>query len=125
MENIGLEWMIAAGMKPDEIDRLLTKERNAKEICDLYEQKMGYNPLPWTKLARLKRFLVTKTPEEIQTFAAWSRKDYSTFTPAKARQFPDMVIDLWPQAFLTKIEPESTYDLMKKRMEAMQNVNET
>ena len=124
-DNAGIDWMIAAGMKNEEIEKMLAKERHEKEITDLYEKKMGYNPLPWAKLEPLKRFLVTKTPEEIETFAAWSRKDFSTFTPAKARMFPEMVRDLWPQAFLEKIEPESTYDLMKKRMERMQNGNQT
>jgi hypothetical protein len=61
---------------------------------------MGYSPLAWSgRLDRLRKFLLTKSTDEIRTFAAWSRKEFSTFTPAKARQFPDMVIDLWPQAF--------------------------
>jgi hypothetical protein len=54
---------------------------------------------------RLKKFLLTKTPEEIKVFATWSRASYSTFTPAKARLNPEAVIDLWPQAFPVKEAP--------------------
>jgi hypothetical protein len=63
---------------------------------------MGYNPLPWWSnrdLLALLKFLLTKSPEEVKTFAAWSRRQYSTFDPAKARQYPRRVIEFWPQAF--------------------------
>lgn len=103
-EGSGIEWMIAAGISDEEINKVLEKEKLQKEIIDCYEKSMGYNPLPWNKMERLLKFLVTKTPEQIKQFASWSRKEFSTFTPAKARQFPDMVIDLWPQAFPVKEE---------------------
>jgi len=99
-KDLPLDWLIQAGVSSEEIASLNEKERHSKEITDLYEKVMGYSPLNWSgRLDRLRRFLLTKTPDEIKTFAAWSRKEFSTFTPAKARQFPDMVIDLWPQAF--------------------------
>ena len=95
-----LEWMIAGGASEEEIAILLENEKKVKLICDTYEQSMGYNPLPWSKMDRLKKFLLTKTVEEIQAFAAWSLGKYSGLSPTKARQNPDMVIDLWPQAFI-------------------------
>ena len=121
MESNDLEWMIAGGVSTDEIERILEKEKRAKEICDCYEKSMGYNPLPWSKMERLKRFLLTKSTDEIKQFAAWSRKDYSTFTPAKARQYPDMVIDLFPQAFLTEVKQPSMYDILAKQIEEERN----
>jgi hypothetical protein len=95
-----LDWMIAAGVSSEEIEKVLEGERLSKEITDLWEKSMGYNPLTWSKLERLRKFLITKTPEEIKAFAKWSRREYSTFAPARALQSPDKVIELWPQAFL-------------------------
>ena len=119
MESI--EWMIAAGVSKEEIEKVLEKERRAKEVCDCYEKNMGYNPLPWGKLERLKRFLMTKTTDEIKTFATWSKGKFSAFTPAKARLYPDMVIDLFPQAFLTEVKPPSMYDILAKQIEEERN----
>lgn len=116
-----IEWMIAAGVSSEKIADLASKERRSKEITDCYEKEMGYNSLPWAKMGRLQKFLLTKTPDEIKQFAAWSRKDYSTFTPAKARQYPDMVIDLFPQAFLTEVKPPSMYDILAKQIEEERN----
>jgi hypothetical protein len=112
--NTGIDWMIAAGIPKEEMEKVLEQEKHAKEITDCYEKAMGYNPLPWAKLEPLKRFLLTKTPEEIKQFAAWSRKEYSTFTPAKARQYPEMVRDLWPQAF----QVEETHEDIQSKVAA-------
>jgi hypothetical protein len=112
-----LDWMIVAGVSSEEIEKTLVKERLSKEITDCWEKSMGYNPLTWSKLERLKRFLITKTPEEIETFAKWSRREYSTFTPAKACQFPDKVIELWPQAFLE----ETHNNKAEERLERLKN----
>jgi hypothetical protein len=102
--DTSLDWMIAAGIPAEEMEQIMEKEKRAKEITDCYEKAMGYNPLPWNKLEPLKRFLLTKSPAEIKQFAAWSRREYSTFTPAKARLYPEMVRDLFPQAFLAQDE---------------------
>jgi hypothetical protein len=98
-EGSGIDWMLAANIPPEEVARLLAEEKRIDEVTSYYEKSMGYNPLQWGKLERLKKFLMKQTLEDIQTFAKWSRREYSTFTPPKARLFPDMVIDLWPQAF--------------------------
>jgi len=120
MESNNIEWMIVGGVSNDEIEKVLEKEKRAKEVCDCYEKSMGYNPLPWNKLERLKRFLLTKTTDEIKTFAVWSRREYSTFTPAKARQYPEMVVDLWPQAF-PEVVTELRGDSVHSAVEAFMN----
>ena len=96
-----LEFLIAAGASKEEIEKLLKAERHEKEITECYETEMGYNPLPWGKLDHLKKFLLRKTTDEIETFAKWCKRPYSAFGPEKARLYPDMVIDLWPLAFAT------------------------
>jgi len=116
-----IEWMIAAGVSSEKIADLTAKERHSKEITDCYEKEMGYNNLPWGKLERLKKFLMTKTPDEIKQFAIWSKGKFSAFTPAKARLYPDMVIDLFPQAFLTEVKPPSMYDILAKQIEEERN----
>lgn len=96
----GLDWLIAAGVNSEEIIRLADNEQRESELLDHYEREMGYNPLTWSgSLERLRRFLLTKTPEEISTFAAWSKREYSPLSPTQARRNPDLVIDCWPQAF--------------------------
>jgi hypothetical protein len=112
-----IDWLIAANVSQAEIERILEKEKRAKEVCDCYEKSMGYNPLPWGKLESLKKFLMTKSTDEIKQFAYWSRKEFSTFTPAKARQYPEMVKDLWPQAFPTehKIDVTGAVDAFLNR----------
>lgn len=101
MQNAGIDWLVAAGVSADELNETLERERLEESVASLYESAMGYNPLPWHSerdLEKLLKFLVTKPPEEIQRFAAWSRRPYSTFDPAKARQYPLRVIDFWPLA---------------------------
>jgi hypothetical protein len=96
------DWLIAGGVSSEEIARLNAKEQAEKKVTDHYERKMGYNPLPWhtnKDLEALLRFLLDKSAEEITTFAEWSRKDFSPLSPAKARQYPRLVIECWPQAF--------------------------
>ena len=96
----GLDWMIAApDLTVNQLERHLAKEAQIREVTQAYVQYMGFNPLEWGKLERLQKFLLTKSVEEIKTFAAWSRKEYSTLTPPKARQYPQLVIDCWNLAF--------------------------
>jgi hypothetical protein len=99
-KNSSIEWLIAAGVPSEEIGEVIDKERHSKEITDCWEKEMGYSSLPWAKLEPLRRFLVTRSCAEIIKFAKWSRREYSTFTPTKARMYPEMVMDLWKQAFL-------------------------
>lgn len=102
-----LDWMIAAGVPSEEIARLSKEEQDSKAITDHYEREMGYNPLAWSgNLERLKRFLLSKTPEEITAFAAWSKKPYSPLSPTQARKNPNLVIDCWPQS-VTETEASS------------------
>ena len=104
----GLDWLIAGGASQEEVTAVVDNEKRAKVATDTYEQYMGFNPLPWSgKLERLKKFLMTKTEREIRTFATWCKRDFSSFTPSKARLNPDMVIDLWPQAFDGQDQPST------------------
>ena len=106
-----LDWLIAAGVPSEELEEIKAREVHSAEITECWEKSMGYNPLNWSKLDHLRKFLLTKTLEEIKTFANWSRREYSTFTPTKACQYPDKVIELWPQAFLEethKIKGDNT-----------------
>lgn len=99
-QEMPADWMLAGGVSAEEIARVNAKEQDEKRILDHFERAMGYNPLDWYSnkdLSALRKFLMTKTTEEIDTFAAWSKQKYSTLTPAKVRQYPRMAIDLWPQ----------------------------
>ena len=99
-EDLPADWLLAAGVPSEEIAKHNTTEQAEKRILDHFERAMGYNPLDWYSnkdLSALRKFLMTKTTEEIDTFAAWSKQKYSTLTPAKVRQYPRMAIDLWPQ----------------------------
>jgi DNA-binding Lrp family transcriptional regulator len=114
-EKAGMDWKIMANMTNAEIAAGNEKIQEEKEITDRYEKEMGYNPLPWWTdkgLTRLMRFLMDKSPEDVQRFAAWSKAKYSVLTPAKARMNPAMVIDLWPQAFTDNPE-DSKYEYFK------------
>jgi hypothetical protein len=116
-------WLLAAGLDDSGISVLLEKERRMREVTDAYERAMGYNPLPWNTgdLEKLKRFLANRTIKEIQTFAVWSKREYSTFTPAKARQYPGMVIDLWKQAFPEEEKKEMRGNAVEDRIQAWLN----
>jgi len=102
------DWLIAGGVSAEEIARINAKEQSEKRILDHFERAMGYNPLDWYSnkdLSALRKFLMTKTTEEIDSFAAWSKQKYSTLTPAKVRQYPRMAIDLWPQVTPVEADP--------------------
>ena len=96
----GMDWMIAANLPAEEIERLSQIETNEKEKTDEYERAMGYNPLSWgsNDLEPLAKFLAKQSLEDIRRFADWCKKDFSPLSPAKARQHPHLVKDLWPQA---------------------------
>lgn len=103
-EGSGLDWLIAAGVKPDALQETLSREQRVRAVTDCFEAAMEYNPLPWSapKLAALQRFLMDKSPEDIKTFARWSRDKYSGASPAQIRKNPELAIDLWKQAFIKK-----------------------
>jgi hypothetical protein len=104
----GIEWLVAAGVRGEEIAAVLEKERKREKIAKIYENAMGYNPLPWEsnpKLKKLLDFLVTRPEPEIEKFARWSKWVFSGFGPAKARLHPELVPDLWPLA-MEWVEPK-------------------
>lgn len=110
-ENSDTSWLIAAGVNSTEIARLNEKEEKEKGVAARWEREMSYNPLPWwtdKNLGALLRFLMDKTEDEVKTFAAWSRKEFSPLSPTQARKNPRLVIDLWQQAFPVK-EPEKKH----------------
>jgi hypothetical protein len=113
-EGSGIEWLIAAGVSNEEIQKTLDKEKREKIVRDAWEKSMGYNPLPWNEreLQSLLRFLMGKSEEEIKTFAAWSKNKYSSLSPAKARQYPRLVIDCWELAMPER--KESTWEKQKR-----------
>jgi DNA-binding Lrp family transcriptional regulator len=106
-EGSSMDWMIAAGAKPEDITNTLEIEKHTALIVGTFEQAMGYNPLGWTgqKWERLLKFLQTKTPEEIIAFANWCKQPFTQLSPAKARMYPELVIDLWPQVFPKPVTP--------------------
>jgi hypothetical protein len=92
-----------AGETSESIAAGNAKVLRQREVAAEWERLMGYNPLEWwsdRKLEKLLRFLVEETPERRRTFAAWSKRPFSSFGPEKARANPGMVVDLWPQAFV-------------------------
>ncbi len=94
-------FLMASGASNEEIAAQQEVYDHENAVAFLYETEMGYNPLPWHSdkdLTRLLRFLLTQTPESIRDFAAWSKRKFSTFDPAKARQFPLRVIEFWPMS---------------------------
>jgi hypothetical protein len=96
------DWMIAAGVPSEEIARVTSDISAAKKVTDCFEREMGYNPLNWDASGdwkSLKKFLLDKTPEQIKTFALWSKGQYSSLKPVKVRQYPRMAIDCWNLAF--------------------------
>ncbi len=100
-DRMGIDWLLAAGVPAEEVVAVVQRERKEREVAAAFEQAMGYNPLPWwteRKLSQLLRFLMDKTPEEIQRFAAWSKQNFSPLSPAKVRQYPNLAIECWPQA---------------------------
>lgn len=110
-ENSDISWLIKAGANSTEIARLSEKEEKEKGVAARWEREMSYNPLPWwtdKNMGSLLRFLMDKTEEEVKTFAAWSRKEFSPLSPTQARKNPRLVIDLWQQAFPVK-EPEKKH----------------
>jgi len=117
--EFGIDWGIAADLSNEKLAKMGAKERKERDVAANYEATMGYNPLPWWNdkaLMRLLRFLMDKTPEEILAFAKWSREDYSTLKPPKARQYPDMVIECWPLAFAKREPVSSVYDQLLEKM---------
>lgn len=106
-----LDWGIAANLSSEELSQFNEQEQRERSVADLWEKKMGYNPLPWwtdKDLKALLHFLMSKTTDEIETFASWSRREFSPLSPVKAREMPRRVIENWPQAFAAK-EAEPSY----------------
>jgi cysteine sulfinate desulfinase/cysteine desulfurase-like protein len=116
-------WMVAgAGMDKQAIQQTLDREKKIREVTEAYEKYMGFNPLEWCKMERLQKFLLTKSVEEIKTFAKWCKREYSVFTPAKARLYPNMVIDIWPMAFeKATIEQNNTQDAIREAIYGKSN----
>ena len=75
-ENMPADWLLAGGVSSEEIAKLNAQDIARKEVTDHYERKMRYNTLPWDSdkdLEALRRFLMTKTKDEIDQFAEWSK----------------------------------------------------
>jgi len=114
-EGSSIDWLIASGADKAQIQAVLDKESKIREVTQAYEAAMGYSPLDWRKLDRLQRFLLTKSVEDIKTFAKWSKRQYSVFTPAKARLYPNMVLEMWNLAFEKEtVEQNSTQDAVRE-----------
>ncbi len=94
-------WLIAAGVDSSAVAAQTEKITARRDKGSEWERLMGYAPLDWADkdLSRLLDFLMDKTSAEMQTFASWSRRQFSTFDPVKARRYPRQVMELWPQAF--------------------------
>jgi hypothetical protein len=133
-QNLPIDWQVVAGLSSEQIAASNEDIARKKVVSDLYEKEMGYNPLPWwtdKKLMRLLRFLMDKTPEQIKAFALYSKKEFSSINPAKARQNPDLVIDCWKLAqpaapvkseywkddfdYSTQATPEQAAEIMRRK----------
>lgn len=110
----GIDWLLRAGADESELKVTLSREDKIREVTNAYEKAMGFPPLEWAKMDRLQKFLCTKTVEEIKTFAKWSKRQFSSFTPTKARLFPNVVIDLWLQAFEETEESHTNQDTINE-----------
>ena len=96
----GLDWQVLAGVPSEEIESLNKTFAATKERTDEYERVMNYPPLSWGSkdLEPLAKFLAKQSFEDIRRFAEWSKNPYNGLSPAKARQHPKLVIDLWLQS---------------------------
>jgi hypothetical protein len=96
----GLSWGVALDLSSEELSRLTELESNIKLKTDEYERCMNYPPLSWGSkdLEPLAKFLAKQSLEDIRRFAEWSKNPFNGLSPAKARQYPKLVIDLWLQA---------------------------
>lgn len=115
LEEKSLDAAILGGVSSDKIAAIAAKEQHEKDVAASFERAMGYNPLDWwsdKNLQSLLRFLLDKTEDEIKTFAAWSKSQYSSLKPAKARQYPRLVMDCWNLAMPDK--PESAWEKQKR-----------
>lgn len=116
IQNAGIDWQIAAGLSSEEIAKQNRQTASEAAILSHYEREMVYPTLDWDsdrRLERLRKFLITKTTGEITRFAEWSKRKYSDFTPSKARQYPELVIDLWNQAEPEKKDADSFWEQLK------------
>jgi hypothetical protein len=112
----GIDWLIASGATPEAVQKTLDKEARIREVTQAYEKYMGYSPLEWGKLERLQRFLLTKSVEDIQAFAKWSKREYSVFRPEKARLYPNMVIEMWGLAFEKPAAEQDTQSAVREAL---------
>ena len=115
LESKSLEAAIRGNVSSEKIASLTAKEQAEKDKAAQFERAMGFNPLAWwsnADLQALLRFLMGKSEEEIRTFAAWSKNKYSSLSPAKARQYPRLVIDCWELAMPER--KETTWEKQKR-----------
>ena len=100
LKEAGLDWQVLAGVPSEEIESLNKTFAATKERTDEYERVMNYPALSWGSkdLEPLSKFLAKQTLEDIRRFAEWSKNPYNGLSPAKARQHPKLVIDLWLQS---------------------------
>jgi len=99
-----LDFLIASGATSEEIVAQLADDNAERDLLNWYESRMGYGTtLDWwggnKDMEALRKFLVSKSREDIETFAKWCKRPYSTFDAVKARRYPRQVIEFWPMAF--------------------------
>jgi len=100
----GIDWLIASGATSEEIAASNEQANAEKTLLDAYEEAMGYGTtLDWwgkdKDLQDLRKFLVTQTREDIETFAKWCNRQFSRFGPENAKRYPRDVMTFWPLAF--------------------------
>lgn len=104
-----LDWLLASGASSEDIAAVNAKDEAERALLFFYESKMGYGTtLDWwgknDDLVALRKFLITKTEGEIETFCTWCKRQYSKFRPEDAARFPRNVMIFWPMAFEEKTE---------------------
>lgn len=100
-----LAWQLASGATSAEIAAQNEAGERERELLNWYESKMGYGTtLEWwgkdADLVALRKFLVTQTREDIETFCKWCDRPYSKFGPENAKWYPRDVMTFWPRAFI-------------------------
>lgn len=101
---LGIDWALAGGVGSADIAAQNAEQNAERDLLMHYEHVMGYGTtLDWwgkdADMIALRKFLVTQTRENIETFAKWCKRPYSKFGPENAKRYPRDVMTFWPLAF--------------------------
>lgn len=118
---------LAAGYTNEELVELNADAEFEREHLAFYEHAMGYGTtLDWWnekgELPSLRKFLLGKSREDIETFARWCKRQYSKFRPEDAIRWPRRVIEFWPMAFENREEEYPVKKFVPKQEDESQYI---